>query len=104
MLFTFTAESRTLRLPAITSRCACNSDVLCMADTILIKGTFLRLARYFCLLCRIIYGALIIPFASLPEAAAAGIFGMFCIIAFHLNVILTAALFLVIHAACYGTV
>ena len=64
----------------------------CLTDTILIKGTFLRLARYFCLLCRIIYGALIIPFASLPEAAAAGIFGMFCIIAFHLNVILTAKL------------
>ena len=104
MLFTLAAESRTLCLLALTGGSAGNSDVLCMADTILIKGTFLRLARYFCLLCRIIYGALIIPFASLPEAAAAGIFGMFCIIAFHLNVILTAALFLVIHAACYGTV
>ena len=75
-----------------------------MADAILIKSTLLRLTGHFCLLSGIIYGTLVIALASLPEAAAAGILGMLGIVALHLNIILTAALLLVIHAACYGTV
>ena len=103
-LLTLAAESRTLCLLALTGGSAGNSDVLCMADTVLIKGTFLCLAGNTCLLCWIIHGALIIALASLPKAAAAGVFGMLCVIALYLNVILAAALFFVIHAACYGTV
>ena len=75
-----------------------------MADAILIKSTLLRLTGHFCLLSGIIYGTLVITLASLPEAAAAGILGMLGVIALHLNIILAAALFLVIHTACYGTV
>ena len=69
-----------------------------MTDTILIKGTFLCLTGYTCLFRGIV------PLASLPKTAAAGILGMLGVIALHLNIILAAALFLVIHTACYGTV
>jgi hypothetical protein len=75
-----------------------------MAHAVLVKGTFLSLAGYSGFFGGIIHGALIVALASLPEAAAAGISRMLCIISFHLNIILTAALFLVIHTACYGTV
>ena len=103
-LLALTPEGRALRLPALAGGTAGNSDVLSMTDTILIKGALLRLAGYLCLLGRIVYRALIIALASLPKAAATGISGMLGVVALHLNVVLTAALFLVIHAACYGTV
>lgn len=103
-LLTFTPECRALCLPALASRASGNSDVLCMTDTVLIKGTILSLTGYICFLCGIIYGALIIALSSFPEAAAAGILRMLGIVTLHLNIILAAALFLVIHAACYGTI
>ena len=103
-LLTLAAESRALCLLALTGGAAGNSDMFCVADAVLIKGTLLCPAGYLCLFRGIVYRALVIALASLTEAAAAGIFGMFRVIALHLNIILAAALFLVIHAACYGTV
>jgi len=75
-----------------------------MAAAVLVEGTFHSLAGNLCILCGIVHGASHAALSPLTEAAAAGVTGVLCVIALHLNIVLTAAFLLVVHTSGYGTI
>ena len=73
-------------------------------SAVLIKGAVTCLADHLRILGWNLHAALCRAYGPLPEALAAGFAGMLRVIARHLDIVLSAALLLIVETASYRTI